>query len=120
MGRDKQFVEVEEEEDLVFEKYRLVCPYGILSELYSADEIEIYNGLIEFEYKQINNQISLTGAAVAASNGKRSTAIRQIEIECDCKGKCNTRRCSCFAAKQKCNSHCHAKTSHLKCCENME
>ena len=85
-----------------------------------ADEIEIYNGLIEFEYQKINNQISLTGAAVAASNGKRSTAIRQIEIECDCKGKRNTRRCSCFAAKQKCNSHCHAKTSHLKCCENVE
>ena len=40
--------------DLVYEKYRLVCPYGILSELYSADEIEIYNGLIEFEYQKIN------------------------------------------------------------------
>ncbi len=33
--------------DLVHEKYRLVCPYGILNELFSANELEIYNGLID-------------------------------------------------------------------------
>ncbi len=84
-------------------------------------ELESYNGLIDFECNKITNKISLTGAADAAASGRRTTTIREIEIYCDCKGKCADKRCKCFCANQKCNSHCHGKNSvNSKCCTNIE
>jgi len=83
------------------------------------DHLEPYAGLIEYEVDQIKNIISIREAAIAAAG--RSKKITDIEIKCDCTGKCQDRRCNCFKADLKCNSHCHLKKSASnKCCENIE
>ena len=94
----------------------MVCEYGILDVLYGAGDLEEFHGLIEYDHKKIVNSISLTGAAIKVTNGKRETAISEIEITCDCKGKCSDRRCKSFNAKQKCNSHFHGKNSQQSSC----
>jgi hypothetical protein len=103
------------------EKYVLTCESGVLEDLYRADELELYHGLIEFDYSKITNKISLRSAAIAAAGGKRSKPIDEIEVDCDCKGKCSDRRCKCFARQFKCNSHCHGKNS-INCnnCTNKD
>jgi FtsZ-interacting cell division protein YlmF len=58
--------------DLIHDKYRIVYEYGILNDLYGANDLEKYEGLIDFDFKKINNKVSLTTAAIAASNGRRT------------------------------------------------
>jgi len=76
-----------------------------LNDLYGANDLEKYEGLIDFEFKKINNKVSLTTAAIAASNGRRTKALNEIEVSCACKGKCDDKRCKCFKNDIKCNSH---------------
>ena len=106
--------------DLIHDKYRIVCKYGILNDLYGANDLEKYEGLIDFEFKKINNKVSLTTAAIAASNGRRTKALNEIEVSCACKGKCDDKRCKCFKNDIKCNSHCHGKIEGTHKCTNKD
>jgi len=51
--------------DVNYDKYQLACQWGILEDLYGAQHLEMYHGLIEFDSKIIENPISLRSAAIA-------------------------------------------------------
>ena len=40
-----------------------------------------------------------------------------VEVSCDCKSTCYTRRCKCKLLNLKCNEHCHPKN---KTCVNIK
>ena len=106
--------------DKVHDKYQITTEWGILADKLRAEHLEPYNGLLDLDkINKITNTISIREAAAAAAG--RSKKIGDIEIECDCTGKCVDRRCKCFKNELKCNSHCHGKKSLNKnCCENNE
>jgi hypothetical protein len=99
--------------------YVLTCEYGKLDFQYPAEELEKYNGLIEFDVSKINETISLRAAI--GKSAERAKLLSEIEVKCDCKGKCLTKKCKCFLKELKCNSHCHGKNSvDCKQCENKD
>ncbi|CAF0949887.1 unnamed protein product [Brachionus calyciflorus] len=95
--------------EMIHDKYQLVCEYGIIESHLRIEELELYSGLLEFEVDKVTEMISIRAAAALAGN--RTKAIKEIEVECDCTGKCNTKQCKCIKANLKCNSHCHRKKS---------
>ncbi len=64
--------------DVKYNKYQLTCQWGILEDLYGSADLEMFNGLIEFDYRQITNKISLRSAAKAASNGNRDKTLSEV------------------------------------------
>ena len=102
--------------DVHHDKYKLACQWGILEDLYGAQNLEIYHGLIEFNSKTIENPISLRSSAIAASNGKRDKPMNEVEVKCNCMAnQSQAKNCKCFNSGLKCNSHCHSKTPTNKC-----
>jgi len=99
--------------------YILTCEYGKLDFQYPAEELERYNGLIEFDVSKITGTISLRAAI--GKSAERDKLLSEIEVKCDCRGKCLTKKCKCFSKELKCNSHCHGKNSvDCKQCENKD
>jgi hypothetical protein len=64
--------------DVKYNKYQLTCQWGILEDLYGSADLEMFNGLLEFDYSQITNKIGLRSAALAASNGKRDETLSEV------------------------------------------
>ncbi len=99
-------------------KFELATEFGIIENMRRAEELEPFNGLIDFDVNEIigkGEKVSLR--TVAINLGNRNKAIN--EIECDCTGKCDNMRCKCHKAKVKCNSHFHSKKSlNNNKCEN--
>ncbi len=80
--------------DVKYDKYQLACQWGILEDLYGAQHLELYHGLIEFDSKIIENPISLRSAAIAASNGKRDKPMNEVEVKCNCMAnQCQAKNC---------------------------
>jgi len=100
---------------IVNEKYELTTEFGILDHLRRADDLEPYHGLIEFDISKITDKIPLRTVCIKIAD--RNKPIKEIEIECNCNGKCSTKQCKCFKNGTKCHSHCHTKTEN-KCCIN--
>ncbi len=98
---------------LTHDLYEISTKFGILNNCVRASDLEKYHGNVDFDYKLITNKISLRECARKFSN--RSEDLGDVEISCNCKTKCDNRRCSCFAKQIKCNSHCHLKTKENFC-----
>ena len=100
-------------------KFELLTEFGILDNMRRADDLEPYNGLIELDVDELKEKGEFVSLRTVAINlGNRNKAINQIEIECNCTGKCKDGRCSCAKANVKCNSHCHSKKPDKIKCEN--
>ena len=88
--------------------------YGILDVCLRASELEPFNGVIDYDYKDVRNKISLREASRLQNQRERD--IGEIEVKCNCKGKCvNDGRCKCSSKEMRCNSHCHLKSAS-QCC----
>ena len=73
--------------DVKYNKYQLTCQWGILEDLYGSADLEMFNGLMEFDYSHITNKISYRSAVLAASNCKRDETLIEIQKDSsDCKG----------------------------------
>jgi hypothetical protein len=99
------------------EMYVLVSKYGILDVCYRADDLESFSGQVDFEYKSIENKISLRSAAQLFN--KRAHDKSDTNVSCNCNGRCSDKRCNCYSRSLKCNTHCHLK-SHTNICCNRE
>ena len=71
--------------DVNYDKYQLACQWGILEDLYGAQHLEMYHGLIEFDISKITDKISLRTVCIKIAD--RNKPIKEIEIECNCNGK---------------------------------
>ena len=93
----------------------MICTkFGKLNNCVRASDLETYHGPVDFEYSSINSKISLRECAKKFSN--RSEDLKDVEVSCNCNGKCNDKRCTCFAhGESNCNSHCHLKSKEINC-----
>jgi hypothetical protein len=96
--------------------YEICTKFGVLKDCLRAGDLETYHGVIDFDYTSIKNKISLR--EVSTKLAGRDKDLKEIEVSCQCTGKCSDNRCSCFLAGLACNSHCHSKKAHN--CENDE
>ena len=96
--------------------YEICTKYGILKDCLRAADLEPYHGVIDFDFNQVKNKISLREVSTKISC--REKDLKDIEVSCQCTGKCGDNRCSFFFAKVACTSHCHLKKAHA--CENDE
>lgn len=96
--------------------YEIVTEFGILNDCLRADDLELYNGPLNFDYQEVKNKIPLRKAAMLINN--RNKDLKDTEISCDCGGNCKNNRCKCFKLSEKCNSHCHLKSESKKCSNN--
>ena len=82
----------------------------------TANDLEKFHGVVDFDFQAIENKISLREAA--RMFGNREKDIKEIEVSCNCNGECKDRRCSCFLKNITCKSHCHLKSKISKNCIN--
>ena len=84
--------------------YRLGVQEGILEKLYSRNEFQV----CEESFFATNSipvedatPLSLRKAAATASGSQLGF------VNCNCNGKCDSKRCHCVKHKVLCNSKCH-------------
>ena len=108
--------------------YEVITSAGILKDKYTIENLGLYNGVIEtsenLNRRGVATKISLREAAIAFNNHEKNAKIKTKKandpnvfaskkkgtISCGCKsskGCHEDSRCKCWAAKQRCNSHCH-------------
>ena len=92
-------------------RYRLQTKWGILKTLVPTRELNrvkkvLEDSLDQDEYMGPSTPILLSQVALKASSSIR------VVISCKCKGKCATKRCSCFKNNTKCSVHCHHDSEH--------
>jgi len=104
--------------EIKHDMYVLVSKYGILDVCYRADDLESFSGQLDFDYKSIENKISLRSAAQLFN--KRAHDKSDTNVSCNCNGKCADKRCNCFSRSLKCNTHCHLKSRTNICCNREE
>ncbi|CAF1068102.1 unnamed protein product [Brachionus calyciflorus] len=93
--------------------YEIVTQYGKIDVCFRACDLELYYGPLDIEIEKVSNKIALRTAAKKMN--ERNDDIRDIEITCECVGKCSDKRCRCLKAGQTCNSHCHVKLVSKSC-----
>ena len=96
--------------------FEICTKYDKLNDCLRSDDLDKYHGVIDFDNITITNKISMRELARKFSN--RTEDLKDIEISCNCNGKCGDRRCSCFLHDEDCNSHCHLKSTVKGCCTN--
>ena len=93
--------------------YEIKTSGGIIDRKFREENIGKYNGSIDLNNSQ---PTTLPNAAILYNNNYRNLGKKQNLAKkktstqsCNCKsGNCiKDKRCKCFAASSKCNSHCH-------------
>lgn len=95
--------------------YRLACPAGVISTLYSRSYItplEIDAGLMGLQ-AALEGWQGMPEVGIRAAMRVVSAVGGQGLVRCACTGDCTKGRCACLKAKRKCNSRCHK--SNKKC-----
>jgi hypothetical protein len=99
--------------------YRVASAKGPLKERYHRNKLTIIPSvtpkLMGLE-EVLQTHEGMAEISVRQALSHRSLHGRQGMRRCDCKGDCQTSRCSCFRSGHKCNSRCHRSNS--KCCAN--
>ena len=86
-----------------FHRNKLTVIPSVTPKLLGLEDVfQSHEGMAEISVRQAISQRSLHG--------------KQGMRRCDCKGDCQTSRCSCFRSGHICNSRCHM--SNNKCCAN--
>lgn len=90
-------------------RFQLRTEYGILTNHYPTSElnpvpVELLKLLVQKLAGSGPRTLTLTLHAAAAP---RSTSA-QLPVKCDCKSKCQFKRCNCFKNKVKCTQYCHS------------
>ena len=99
--------------------YELQTQFGILNDKYAADDLEpVLTPLIDLKAPGIpSKKISLREATIKTNDSATSINTKLL---CNCNGLCaEDNRCKCWKAKQKCTSHCHAKSTKVNCCNKI-
>ena len=75
---------------------------GIINRKYTRGEFELWNGSSFLQVSDIQkNECSMHTISRLFTLGRR--------LSCQCRGKCNTKRCSCRRSGHACSSGCHSK-----------
>jgi hypothetical protein len=103
-------------EELKSGQIRCACPTGLLHRPYAA------YGVIPVQGASNNRKIcGLEQAFLEWQESKRERRLAVGEqghsVRCDCRGKCDSKRCKCFKEGVYCSSKCHRGNA---CCENHE
>lgn len=96
--------------------YEITTEHGILQDCLRECDLELYHGPLNIDI----DQITIALRTVANKINKRSQDVKDIEISCDCSGKCSNKRCKCYKAGLNCNSHCHLKYQSSICQNNND
>jgi len=89
--------------------YKLGTQYGIISQLYTRNQFAVCKEkLISLNDVLSDKTMSLRQVSTAASKSGGQGYVR-----CNCKKKCNTKKCNCKNGGILCNSKCH---DSLPCC----
>ena len=98
-------------------QYRLACKAGVLDRvlcrqdfLYEPNKTPVFYGLQD----ALQNWTVMKKVSVRAGSGAIAPSGGQGHLHCGCSGKCDSKRCGCLRAGQRCNSRCHPTNS--KCC----
>jgi len=101
-------------------KYRLACTAGVILVLYGRSYINPVPDMTA-EMMGMGNVLAnwqgMPRITLRAAMAVQSTVGGQGMVRCDCKGKCETNRCSCLREGRKCNSRCHKGN---KICTNLD
>ena len=65
--------------------YEICTKYGILKDCLRAGDLEPYHGVIDFDFNQVKNKISLREVSTKISC--REKDLKDIEVSCQCTGK---------------------------------
>ena len=95
--------------DVQDEFYQVGTTQGVLKQLYVRSQFSVCKRpLLALEDIPLNKQISLRSAAT-----QQSTGTGQGFVKCNCKTKCQSKKCFCVKKNVLCNSKCHSSTD---CC----
>ena len=87
-----------------FNLYRLRCSYGVLKQCYGEGDLELFKGELNIPVDGWEDSpfISLREAS------QKFNPANEFSVGlCNCKGKCDTNRCSCRQMGAHCTSKCH-------------
>jgi hypothetical protein len=102
-------------------QYRLACKAGVLDRVlcrqdfcYEPNKTAVFYGLQD----ALQNWKVMRKVSIRSGSGAIAPLGGQGHLHCGCSGKCDTKRCGCLKAGQKCNSRCHPTNS--KCCNKCD
>lgn len=89
--------------------YKIGTANGVLKQLYARSQFTVCKKRLMSVEDVPDQETGLRTAAAAQSCGSG-----QGFVKCNCKTKCQTKKCACVKNKRQCNSKCH---SSLPCCD---
>ena len=101
-------------------KYRLACRMGKIKSLYERSYISpVFGSTPELHGLQValDSWAGMPEVSLRQAMAVQSTVGGQGMVHCNCKGSCESNKCSCFKAGRKCNSRCHKGNT---CCTNHD
>ena len=101
-------------------KYRLACRMGKIKSLYERSYISpVFGSTPELHGLQValDSWAGMPEVSLRQAMAVQSTVGGQGMVHCNCKGSCESYKCSCFKAGRKCNSRCHKGNT---CCTNHD
>ena len=87
-----------------FYLYRVRCKYGVLKDCYGEGDMELYQGDLSIPVDGWKDASILSLRQAALKFNPHNVFHYGI---CNCKSKCNTKRCSCVNRGSPCSSKCH-------------
>ena len=109
--------------------FRLATKIGVVAPCYNASSLTPLPSSMDLQSLGLEGVLDNNMANLKDNDGKwKKAPLRtharavsrfggQGMMRCDCTGKCDTKRCSCFKAGRECNSRCHNKNT---CCVNQQ
>ena len=98
----------------------MACRMGKIKSLYERSYISpVFGSTPELHGLQValDSWAGMPEVSLRQAMAVQSTVGGQGMVHCNCKGSCESNKCSCFKAGRKCNSRCHKGNT---CCTNHD